>query len=143
MPPPSREFDLLLGQLSQDGSRTPGLVDHLQATPGGTQKVIEAVAADSERKGMFEESVKLYDLAGKHEKVIALLNKLLSQVRKWIRLSIVAVDRNQYPIMLQRNPLNELNERIEPEFLDSIARFQLIPTIAQSLPMIVLHRPEF
>ena len=56
-------------------------MDHLQATPGGTQKVIEAVAADSERKGMFEESVKLYDLAGKHEKVIALLNKLLSQVR--------------------------------------------------------------
>ena len=43
-------------------------------------KVIEAVAADSERKGMFEESVKLYDLAGKHEKVIGLLNKLLSQV---------------------------------------------------------------
>ena len=33
----SREFDLLLGQLSQDGSRTPGLVDHLQATPGGTR----------------------------------------------------------------------------------------------------------
>ena len=86
MPPPSREFDLLLGQLSQDGSRTPGLVDHLQATPGGTQKVIEAVAADSERKGMFEESVKLYDLAGKHEKVIALLNKLLSQVRKYVLL---------------------------------------------------------
>ena len=57
-------------------------MDHLQATPGGTQKVIEAVAADSERRGMFEESVKLYDLAGKHEKVITLLNKLLSQVRR-------------------------------------------------------------
>ena len=29
---------------------------------------------------IFEESVKFYDLAGKHENVIALLNKLLSQV---------------------------------------------------------------
>ena len=68
-------------------------MDHLQATPGGTQKVIEAVAADSERKGMFEESVKLYDLAGKHEKVIALLNKLLSQVSQKV-YSIVTVEIN-------------------------------------------------
>ena len=100
----SREFDLLLGQLSQDGSRTPGLVDHLQATPGGTQKVIEAVAADSERRGMFEESVKLYDLAGKHEKVIALLNKLLSQVRyiQYIGIGTDEVERDQRFCLLSK-----------------------------------------
>jgi len=39
------------------------------------------VAADSEDKGMFEDSVKLYDLAGNHEKVVELLSKLLAQVR--------------------------------------------------------------
>jgi hypothetical protein len=40
------------------------------------------VAADSEDKGMFEDSVKLYDLAGNHEKVVELLCKLLAQVSK-------------------------------------------------------------
>jgi nuclear pore complex protein Nup93 len=38
------------------------------------------VASDSEEKGMFEDSVKLYDLAGNHEKVVELLCKLLAQV---------------------------------------------------------------
>ncbi len=76
----SREFDLLLGFLLQDGSRSPGLIDRLQAAPQDTQRVIETVAADSERKGMFEDSVRLYDLARKHDKVIELLNKLLAQV---------------------------------------------------------------
>jgi NADPH-dependent ferric siderophore reductase len=68
--------------LLQDGSRSPGLIDRLQTSPHDTQKVIETVAADSERKGMFEDSVRLYDLAKKHEKVIELLNKLLAQVSK-------------------------------------------------------------
>lgn len=44
-------------------------------------QIIEMVAADSEDKGMFEDSVKLYDLAGNHEKVVELLSKLLAQVR--------------------------------------------------------------
>ena len=45
-----------------------------------THRIIELVAEDSESKGMFEDSVKLYDLAKKHDKVIELLNKLLAQV---------------------------------------------------------------
>lgn len=76
----SREFDLLLGQVTSDGSRSSGLVDRLQNNSSETQKVIEMVASDSEQKGMFEDSVKLYDLARKHERVIELLNKLLAQV---------------------------------------------------------------
>lgn len=43
-------------------------------------QVIELVAQDSEQKGMLEDSVKLYDLAKKHERVLSLLNKLLAQV---------------------------------------------------------------
>ena len=43
-------------------------------------RIIELVAEDSESKGMFEDSVRLYDLAKKHDKVIELLNKLLAQV---------------------------------------------------------------
>eukprot|EP00095_Tigriopus_kingsejongensis_P011127 maker-scaffold645_size120276-snap-gene-0.39 protein:Tk11127 transcript:maker-scaffold645_size120276-snap-gene-0.39-mRNA-1 annotation:"nuclear pore complex protein nup93" len=76
----SREFDLLLGLLTPDGTRAPGLIDRLQNSTGDTQRVIELVAQDSEQKGMFEDSVKLYDLARKHDKVIELLNKLLAQV---------------------------------------------------------------
>ncbi|XP_023321821.1 nuclear pore complex protein Nup93 [Eurytemora carolleeae] len=75
----SREFDLLLGQLMPDGSRTPGLVDKFGDLVD-TGKIIEFVAADSEDKGLLEDAVQLYDLAKKHARVVELLNKLLSQV---------------------------------------------------------------
>ena len=75
----SREFDLLLGTLMTDGSRSPGLVDKF----GGlvdTVDIIDMVARDREERGMLEDAVKLYDLASKHSKVVSLLNTLLSQV---------------------------------------------------------------
>ena len=76
----SREFDLLLGQILADGSRSPGLIDKFQGSNVNVHRIIELVAEDSESKGMFEDSVRLYDLAKKHDKVIELLNKLLAQV---------------------------------------------------------------
>jgi len=75
----SREFDLLLGQLMQDGTRAPGLVDKF----GGlvdTGTIIELVARDSEERGLLEDAVRLYDLASKHSRVVTLLNTLLAQV---------------------------------------------------------------
>jgi len=75
----SREFDLLLGQLMPDGSRSPGLVDNF----GGlvdAGAIIQLVARDSEDRGLLEDAVRLYDLASKHERVVHLLNTLLSQV---------------------------------------------------------------
>jgi len=75
----SREFDLLLGQLMSDGSRTPGLVDKFGDLVD-TGKIIQFVAADSEERGLLEDAVQLYDLAKKHARVVELLNKLLSQV---------------------------------------------------------------
>eukprot|EP00088_Acartia_fossae_P030106 TRINITY_DN31070_c0_g1_i1.p1 TRINITY_DN31070_c0_g1~~TRINITY_DN31070_c0_g1_i1.p1 ORF type:complete len:556 (-),score=108.67 TRINITY_DN31070_c0_g1_i1:128-1717(-) len=75
----SREFDLLLGQLMSDGSRTPGLVDKFGDLVD-TGKIIEFVASDSEERGLLEDAVQLYDLAKKYNKVVQLLNKLLSQV---------------------------------------------------------------
>ena len=38
----------------------PGAIDRFL---GDTQKVIELVAKDTEEKGLFEDAVKLYDLA--------------------------------------------------------------------------------
>ena len=76
----SREFDLLLGQLMPDGSRSPGLVDNFgDLVDAGA--IIQLVARDSEERGLLEDAVRLYDLASKHERVVELLNTLLSQVK--------------------------------------------------------------
>jgi hypothetical protein len=51
---------MLLGVLQSDGSRRPGAIDKFQLD---TQKIIELVAGDTEKKGQFEDAVRLYDLA--------------------------------------------------------------------------------
>uniref|UniRef100_A0A4W5QUW4 Nuclear pore complex protein Nup93 n=1 Tax=Hucho hucho TaxID=62062 RepID=A0A4W5QUW4_9TELE len=58
----SREFDMLLGRLEKDGSRS---------------KMIDKFA---ENKGLFEEAVRLYELAKNPDKVLELMNRLLSPV---------------------------------------------------------------
>lgn len=73
----TKEFDMLLGRLEKDGSRKPGAIDQFNQD---TQKIIELVAKDTESKGLFEDAVRLYDLAKNHEKALSLMNKLLSQV---------------------------------------------------------------
>uniref|UniRef100_A0AAY4EN79 Nuclear pore complex protein Nup93 n=1 Tax=Denticeps clupeoides TaxID=299321 RepID=A0AAY4EN79_9TELE len=73
----SREFDMLLGRLEKDGSRKPGVIDKFA---GDTRAIITKVASEAENKGLFEESVKLYELAKNPDKVLELINKLLSPV---------------------------------------------------------------
>ncbi|KAK2144899.1 hypothetical protein LSH36_721g01052 [Paralvinella palmiformis] len=73
----TREFDMLLGQLNKDGSRRPGVIDKFNLD---TDKIIELVARDTENKGLLEDAVRLYDLAQNTEKVLELMNKLLTQV---------------------------------------------------------------
>lgn len=73
----SREFETLLGRRERDGARRPGAVDKFQVD---TQSITETVAMDTEAKGLFEDALKLYDLAGNTDKVLELMNKLLSPV---------------------------------------------------------------
>ncbi|XP_041077970.1 nuclear pore complex protein Nup93 isoform X3 [Polyodon spathula] len=73
----SREFDMLLGRLEKDGSRKPGVIDKFA---GDTRAIIGKVATEAEHKGLFEEAVKLYELAKNPDKVMGLMNKLLSPV---------------------------------------------------------------
>ena len=79
------QFDMLLGKVEEDGSRKvcrtgghfypyntlccelmvmfspqTGCIDKFH---GNTQAIVEVVAKDTENKGLFEEAVKLYDLA--------------------------------------------------------------------------------
>lgn len=74
----SRNFDLLLGRLEPDGTRTQGFLNHFKGTQVDTQKIIELVARDSEAKGLHEDAVHLYELAKDDAKVIELLCRLLS-----------------------------------------------------------------
>lgn len=73
----TKEFEMLLGKLDQVGMRSPGAIDKFQAN---SEKIIELVAKSTEEKGLFEDAVKLYDLAHSHEKVLSLINQLLSSV---------------------------------------------------------------
>ncbi|XP_033613746.1 nuclear pore complex protein Nup93 isoform X1 [Fukomys damarensis] len=73
----SREFDMILGKLQNDGSRKPGVIDKFTSD---TKPIINKVASVAENKGLFEEAVKLYDLAKNADKVLELMNKLLSPV---------------------------------------------------------------
>ena len=56
------------------------MIDKFNGTSVNVYRIIELVAEDSESKGMFEDSVKIYELAKKHDRVLDLLNKLLAQV---------------------------------------------------------------
>uniref|UniRef100_A0A8C0IGU5 Nuclear pore complex protein Nup93 n=1 Tax=Bubo bubo TaxID=30461 RepID=A0A8C0IGU5_BUBBB len=56
----SREFDMILGKLENDGSRKPGVIDKFT---NDTKPIINKVASAAENKGLFEEAAKLYDLA--------------------------------------------------------------------------------
>ncbi|MFT7816859.1 nuclear pore complex protein Nup93-like [Arapaima gigas] len=97
----SREFDMLLGRLEKDGSRkvSPGVLciccvsasvqcfKNLSLQPGvidkfagDTRAIISKVASEAENKGLFEEAVKLYELAKNPDKVLDLMNRLLSPV---------------------------------------------------------------
>uniref|UniRef100_A0A8C3C233 Nuclear pore complex protein Nup93 n=2 Tax=Cairina moschata TaxID=8855 RepID=A0A8C3C233_CAIMO len=73
----SREFDMILGKLENDGSRKPGVIDKFNSD---TKPIINKVASAAENKGLFEEAAKLYDLAKNPDKVLELMNKLLSPV---------------------------------------------------------------
>ena len=59
----SREFEMLFGKIQPDGSRKPGCVDKFQKD---TSEVISFVADEAEKKGLFEDAVRLYDLAKVH-----------------------------------------------------------------------------
>lgn len=91
----TKEFEVLLGKIEPDGCRRRGEVDKFNFD---TERVIEAVAADCENRGLYEEAVRLYDLCGKHEDAVRLLGRLLAKHvpsasgPAWERLRELAVE---------------------------------------------------
>lgn len=56
----SREFEMLLGSVQPDGSIKPGCVHKFQSD---TSQIISFVAEEAEGKGLYEDAIRLYDLA--------------------------------------------------------------------------------
>ncbi|KAK9509964.1 hypothetical protein O3M35_004845 [Rhynocoris fuscipes] len=76
----TKQYDLVLGHLEDDGCRIPGLLDSLECAQINTKAITESIAEIAESRGLLEDAIKLYDLCGLHEHVLSLLNTLLSQV---------------------------------------------------------------
>lgn len=72
----SREFEMLLGKIQPDGSCKPGCIDKF----GSQVDIVGFIAVEAEEKGLFEDSVRLYDLAKNHGKVIEILCRLMSGI---------------------------------------------------------------
>ncbi|XP_026668793.1 nuclear pore complex protein Nup93-like isoform X2 [Ceratina calcarata] len=66
----------LVGRIEKD-RRVPGDLDEFQVN---TEDVINISADTLYRKGLLEDAVTMYDLAGNHEKVLSLMCTLLAQV---------------------------------------------------------------
>ncbi|XP_065516651.1 nuclear pore complex protein Nup93-like isoform X3 [Lathamus discolor] len=71
------EFDMILGKLENDASSKPGVKDKFTSD---TKPIINKVASVAENKGLFEEAAKLYDLANNPDKVLELMNKVITPV---------------------------------------------------------------
>lgn len=67
---------LLVGKLEKE-RRLPGILDQFQIN---TDDVINICAETLYRKGLLEDAVIMYDLAGNHDKVLSLMCTLLTQV---------------------------------------------------------------
>lgn len=73
--PPANRV-LLVGKIEKE-RRLPGILDQFQIN---TDDVINICAETLYRRGLLEEAVIMYDLAGNHEKVLSLMCTLLAQV---------------------------------------------------------------
>ncbi|BES88517.1 Nuclear pore complex protein [Nesidiocoris tenuis] len=77
----TKQYDLILGTLEMDGCRSnAGLLDAFEGSTVNVQTITQAIAQAAESRGQLEETIKLYYLCGNHEKLLSIMNTLLSQV---------------------------------------------------------------
>lgn len=70
-----RDYDLLFGKIQPNGIRSQGLIDQFESIEIDPRKACEIVADELVKKGLFEEAVKLYDLAGVSHQQKLFINK--------------------------------------------------------------------
>lgn len=76
----TRAYDLLFGKILPNGLRSQGIVDQFVTTNMCTESLCEMIARELNKKGLYEDAIKLYDLADNQEEVLSLLSVLLAQV---------------------------------------------------------------
>lgn len=59
-----RDYDLLFGKMQRNGIRSRGLIDQFESIEVDPRKACEMVAEELVKKGLFEDAIKLFDLAG-------------------------------------------------------------------------------
>lgn len=59
-----RDYDLLFGKMQRNGIRSRGLIDQFESIEIDVRKACELVGDELVKRGLFEDAVKLYDLAG-------------------------------------------------------------------------------
>lgn len=59
-----RHYDLLFGKIQRNGIRSHGLIDQFKSIEIDPRKVCEIVADELVKKGLFEDAIKMFDLAG-------------------------------------------------------------------------------
>lgn len=59
-----RDYDLLFGKLQANRVRSAGLIDQFESIDVDPRKACEMVAEELVKKGLFEDAIKLFDLAG-------------------------------------------------------------------------------
>ncbi|KAJ6638477.1 Nuclear pore complex protein Nup93-1 [Pseudolycoriella hygida] len=75
-----RDFDLLFGKMQSTGVRSRGIIDQFETVHINPSKACGMVAGVLVKKGLFEDAIKLFDLAGMQEQALTHLSILLSQV---------------------------------------------------------------
>lgn len=59
-----RDYDLLFGKMQRNNIRSRGLIDQFESIEIDVRKACELVGDELVKKGLFEDAIKLYDLAG-------------------------------------------------------------------------------
>lgn len=75
-----RDYDLLFGKLQSNGIRSRGLIHQFESINIDAKRACRMVADELVKKGLFEDAIKMFDLAGIEEKALKYMSSLLSQV---------------------------------------------------------------
>lgn len=59
-----RDYDLLFGKMQRNSIRSRGLIDQFESIEIDVRKACELVGDELIKRGLFEDAIKLYDLAG-------------------------------------------------------------------------------
>lgn len=75
-----RDYDLIFGKMQPNAIRSRGLIHQFESINIDAKRAARMVAEELVKKGLFEDAIKMFDLAGVEEKALKYISTLLSQV---------------------------------------------------------------